>query len=40
MRASLVKYKTKKMLWYIKTIFFLVNRLKVIEKCCLNGIFL
>ena len=36
MGASTVKYKENKMLWYTKTIIFLVNRLKVVTKCYLN----
>jgi hypothetical protein len=28
----------EKVLWYIKTIIFVVKRLKVIAKCCLNWI--
>ena len=34
----MVKYM-EKMLWYTKTIIFLVKRLKVVAKCCLNWIF-
>ena len=31
-----MKYTKNKMLWYIKTIFFLVKHLNVVAECCLN----
>ena len=37
--ANTIKY-TQKVLWYTKTIKFIVKRLKVVAKYCLNWILL